>query len=247
MSAALTIDSLKSILGREVDEIHLTVAKSSVLGLDPETIANTLGVTKQEIEDLMDLQEYKDIRLLVGAEQAKERVERDYGWDGLEHTALKKLGRRAELENDTDTLLRIAAVANRATRRTAPPKESVLDPSQAGTRVPLTLTRRFTEKLNASGQAIERTETQQISVLNGSAVNPTFKEVSSLLHGVTNSNAEGNEPVNQPKSLSESLNFDDRQVVKQLMAQPNTQRESAAPDDLSFESLKEMARRFKHG
>jgi hypothetical protein len=183
MSAALTVDSLKAILGREVEEIHLTVAKSSVLGLDPETIANTLGVTKLEIDDLMEQQDYKDVRLLVGAEQAKERVDRDLGWDGIEHSALRKLTRRVELESDTDTLLRIAAVANRATRRTAPPKESLLDPSQAGARVPLTLTRRFTEKMNNQGTLIERTETQQISVLNGSAVNPTFKEVNGLLQG----------------------------------------------------------------
>jgi hypothetical protein len=183
MSAGLTVDSLKSILGREVEEIHLTVAKSSVLGLDPETIANTIGVPKDEINQLMETQDYKDIRLLVGAEQAKDRVERDFGWDGIETSALKKLGRRVELENDTDTLLRIAAVSNRATRRAAPPKESLLDPALAGARVPLTLTKRFTEKLNSGGQVIERSETQQISVLNGSAVNPSFKEVHGLLQG----------------------------------------------------------------
>lgn len=191
MSAALTVDSLSAILGREIEEIHLTVAKSSVLGLDPETIANTLGVPKQDLESMMESQDYKDVRLLVGAEQAKDRIERDYGWDGIESTALKKLGRRAELENDTDTLLRIAAVANRATRRAAPPKESLLDPSQAGARVPLTLTRRFTEKLNGTGQVTERTETQQISVLNGSAVNPTFVEVKSLLQVNPPRTAEG--------------------------------------------------------
>lgn len=183
MSAALTVDSLKAILGREVEEIHLTIAKSSVLGLDPETIANTLGVAKEEIEGLMDTADYKDIRLLVGAEQAKERVERDFGWDGIEGAALKKLGRRVELEQDTDTLLRIAAVSNRATRRAAPPKESLLDPALAGARVPLTLTKRFTEKLNDTGKVIERVETHQISVLNGSAVNPSFSEVNSLLKG----------------------------------------------------------------
>lgn len=181
MSAALTVDSLTSILGRQVEEIHLTVAKSNVLGLDPETIAHTLGVERTEIDELMQSQDYKDVRLLVGAEFAKDRIERDSGWDGIENTALRKLARRTEMENDTDTLLRIAAVANRATRRTAPPKDNVLDPSQSGQRVPLTLTKRYTEKLNSTGQITERTETQQISVLNGSAVNPTFKEVSHIL------------------------------------------------------------------
>lgn len=183
MSAALTVESLTSILGRPVEEIHLTIAKSSVLGLDPETIANTLGVERAEIEDLMQTQDYKDVRLLIGAEVAKDRVERDSGWDGIENTALSKLARRTMLENDTETLLKIAAVANRATRRTAPDKGHTLDPSQAGARVPLTLTKRYTEKLGGQGQVLERTETHQISVLNGSAVNPSFKEVSQMLQG----------------------------------------------------------------
>lgn len=226
MSAALTVDSLKSILGREVEEIHLTVAKSSVLGLDPDTIANTLGVSKAEIEELMDLQDYKDVRLLVGAEQAKDRVERDFGWDGIENSALRKLARRTELENDTDTLLRIAAVANRATRRTAPPKEQFLDPSSAGARVPLTLTRRFTEKLNGSGQVLERSETQQISVLNGSAVNPTFKEVNSLLQG------DSTPPPQAPRTNLAMIE----------------QTESDADEDFSLEALREMAKGIRgHG
>lgn len=220
MSSALTVDSLATILGREVEEIHLTIAKSSVLGLDPETIANTLGVAKEEINELMETQDYKDIRLLVGAEQAKERVERDFSWDGLESAALTKLGRRVQLESDTDTLLRIAAVSNRANRRAAPPKESVLDPAQAGARVPLTLTKRFTERLNSSGQTIERTETHQISVLNGSAVNPSFKEVNNLLQGNVT-------PTPQAPRTGQAY-------IEQV--------EAADDDPFSLESLRKMAK-----
>lgn len=181
MSIGLTKDALEKILGREVEEIHLTVAKSIVLGLDLETIAATLGVEKAELDELVEDPKYKDIRLLVGAEYMQARVERDTGWDGIEQKALTNLAKRVERETDTDTILRIAAVANRATRRTAPPKEAILDPSQVSQRVPLTLTRRYTEKLNGAGQTIERSTTQQISVLDGSALNPTFKEVNELL------------------------------------------------------------------
>jgi len=179
-----TIESLRRILDREVEEIHLTVAKANAMGLDLEVIANSVGIPHHEIAELMDSQDYKDVRLLVGSQMLTDRVERDGGWDGIENEALKKLARKTSLENDTDTLLRIAAVANRATRRTAPPKESgPLDPSQAGTRVPLTLTRRYTEKLNGDGKLVERSETQQISVLDGSAVNPKFEDVKRLLGG----------------------------------------------------------------
>lgn len=179
MSAALTVDSITSILGRQVDEIHLTVAKSNVYGLDADTIASTLGIERAEIEELMATQDYKDVRLLVGAEEMQNKLARDGGWDGIENTALSKLSKRVSMENDTETLLKIAAISNKAIRRTAPKTDHVLDPSQAGTRVPLTLTKRYTEKLQG-GQVTERTEIQQISVLNGSAVNPSFNEVSHM-------------------------------------------------------------------
>jgi hypothetical protein len=218
MSGALTIDSLQKILGRDVEEIHLTIAKSSALGLDVDSIAATLGIQKTEIEALMEEQDYKDIRLLVGAEQAKDRVERDFGWDGIENGAVRKLARRVEMENDTDTLLRIAAVANRAVRRAAPPKESVLDPSQAGVRIPLTLTQRYTEKLNSGGQVVERSKTQQISVLNGSAINPSFSEVKSLLHGEV------------------------IPVVKAPQTSLANIEQTADVEDFSFESIREMAK-----
>lgn len=199
MSAtAVTVDYVKTILGREVEEINLTVAKSNALGLDSETIANSIGVSRDDIEELMQGQDYKDVRLLVGAQMLQERVDRDTGWDGIESLAVGKLQRRTELENDTDTLLRIAAVANRATRRTAPPKESgPLDPSQAGARVPLTLTRRYTEKLGSDG-SIERSETQQISVLNGSAINPKFEDVRSLLAGEAATHEGAHDPKTPP-------------------------------------------------
>lgn len=183
MSMGLTLDSIRQILGRDVDEVTLTAAKANAMGLDSETIANNIGLERSEIEELMLGADYKDVRLLVGADMLKDRTERDTGWDGIESRAVQKLGRRVELENDTETLLKIAAVANRAQRRTAPPKEAgPLDPSQAGARIPLTLTKRYVEKLGADG-TVERSETQQISVLNGSAINPKFEDIRNLLGG----------------------------------------------------------------
>lgn len=178
---ALTVESLKTMLGREVQEVALTVAKSSVFGLDSHTIAETLGVPKEDVDELMRSEDYKDVRLLVGAEHQKQKVETDTSWDGLEAEALRKLSRRVTIEQDTETLLKIAAVSNKAQRRTSPIKEmSPLDASSAGQRIPLTLTKRYTEKLQ-QGQVVERSQTQQISLLNGSAVNPSFEEVQGAL------------------------------------------------------------------
>lgn len=227
MSYGLTQQTLVTILGREVDEIHLTVAKAIVAGMDPETLAGTMGLPLTDINELMESQDYKDVRLLVGAEAVKSKVETDGGWDGIENSAVSKLQRKVQLENDTETLLKIAAVANRATRRVAPPKESVLDPSQAGVRVPLTLTRRFTEKLGPGG-TVERSETQQISVLNGSAVNPSFQEVSRLLApagGAGNPFSTQTETHSTPTTIQPQVDDGDEGVdLAELLALANSKK-----------------------
>lgn len=229
MSTSLSVESLSTILGRQVEEIHLTIAKASVLGLDVDSIAQTIGIDTSEIRDLCETQDYKDIRLLVGAEHAKDRVERDLSWDGVENTALKKLGRRAELENDTDTLLRIAAVANKAIRRTNPNQVQALDPSTAHARVPLTLTRRFVEKLNNAGAVVERQEIQQISVLNGSAVNPKFSEVADLLRPTDSP---------RPASLTGTIERTPGAVIESTTS-------NEADEPFTIESIKAMARSMR--
>lgn len=226
---AINLESLKQMLGREVPEVYLTVAKASVMGLDPETIANSLGVEKAEIDELMRESEYKDVRLLVGAEEAKQKIQRDSGWDGIESEALNKLQQRVMRETDTEMILKIAAIANRAQRRVAPPKEvGPLDPSQAGARVPLTLTKRYTEKLNETGQVIQRSEVQQISVLNGSAVNPNFEEVKDLLAGVdSRPEAQKTEPPLNPHDGVEAAGRTER--ASRRVAAPNLDLDATTP------------------
>lgn len=183
---SLTQDAIQKALGREIPEEILIVAKCAVTGMDPESISQVLGATRVEIEELQESQDYKDVRLLVGVEQAKIQTLKDFSWDGIEATALEGLAKRVGLERDTDTLLRIAAVANKAQRRMSQKTEHVLDPSNAQVRVPLKLTKRFTEKLNApDGSSVERSETQEISVVNGSAKMPSFESISQIfgVHG----------------------------------------------------------------
>src|SRR3546814_11274518 len=93
---------------------------------------------------------------------------------------------------DTDTLLRIAAVANKAQRRMTQKEEHVLDPASAVARVPLKLTKRFTEKLNHDGSA-ERSESQEISVTNGTARMPSFESINAIF-GVRDNPTQGVTP-----------------------------------------------------
>lgn len=176
----LTQEGIKAALNRDIPEEILVVAKLHVNGMDEESIAQILGSTKDEVNELFQSQDFKDVRLLVGVEQARIRTGNDSTWDGIENTALEGLAKRVSLERDTETLLRIAAVANKAQRRLAAPQDHVLDPANAQTRVPLKLTKRFTEKLNGAGDVVERSETHEVSVINGTAKTPSFESINEI-------------------------------------------------------------------
>lgn len=177
---SMNSQTLSQDTGHEVPEIYVVIAKHEVLGLDTKTVAESIGATVEEVEEVQGDRIYQDILILLRAEHAKSKVDSDLSWDAIEETALERLFKRVQNESDGEFLLKVAAVANRATRRTAK-KVDILDPSQHGVRVPLTLTRRITERFNGNGtKEIERSE--QLSISDGSMVNPSFKEVDDFLH-----------------------------------------------------------------
>src|SRR3546814_4683799 len=157
----LTQQAIQQALGREIPEEILIIAKMAVVGMAPDRIAETLGSSKVEVEEILESQDYKDVRLLVGVEHDRLSSSKDFTWDSIEATALEGLSKRAGLEKDTDTLLRIAAVANKAQRRMTRKEKKVLDTESAVARVPLKLTKRFTETLNHDG-SVERSESREI-------------------------------------------------------------------------------------
>jgi len=173
----VSVESLREQTGLEIEDLHVLVAKNSVAGLDAEDIATILGVTVNEVIELQATAEYKSARLLLGTEYSRQQRETDFSWDDIESTALQSLSKRVKLERDTDMLLRIATLANKAQRRTPVSKGNVLDPARGGQQVRLNLTQRITEKL-ANGT--QRTVEKHVSVLDGSAVNPKFDDIDAL-------------------------------------------------------------------
>lgn len=177
----MNADSLSATLETAVPEMYVIIAKNSVTGMSAEGIGDLLGVTTQEIQEIQTDEVYKNVRLLLASEYARSVVETDFTWDAIEEQALQNLAKRVPFEKDTDTLLRIAAVANKAQRRSSPMKDRVLDPALGGTRIALNLTSRIVKKLNANGsQSVE--ETRQISVTDGTATNPSFEDIDALLN-----------------------------------------------------------------
>lgn len=181
---SITAESLSQQVGESVPPAYVIVAKNSVLGLDDQSIQDILGCESHELAQAKADPLYEKIRLIVATTHAQERVDQASGWDTLEALYLKRLIERAPLERDPDFLLRAAAVANRATRRVGTSANGgTLDPSQHNGRTAITLTRKLVQRITQGDRVVEQhqTTTRQVSIQDGSAVNPSFAEVDSLL------------------------------------------------------------------
>lgn len=170
-----------------VPEEFVIVAKHLVMGISQEQVADTMGVEGQVIQDVMGDPLFKEIKGFIGAIYAQEHVSQAAGWDALENMALGKLIDRVKAQRggDPEFLLRVAAVANKAQRRTQQ-QDNVLDSQRVG-HATITLTSRLIQKLNQkTGEAIETRE-QTLSIRDGSMSNPGFDDVNKLLNVRTHS------------------------------------------------------------
>jgi hypothetical protein len=165
-----------------VPEEFVIVAKHLVMGITEEQVADTLGVEVSVIHEVMGDKLFQEIKGFLGAIYAQDHVNQTAGWDALEQLALGRLIERVKKQQggDPDFLLRVAAVANKANRRTQQ-QENVMDPQKVGYTT-ITLSSRFMRKLNP--KTGEETETQEktLSIKDGSMVNPKFEDINQLLN-----------------------------------------------------------------
>ena len=183
----MTVEGLSEMLGRPVSDSVVLVAKNMVLGGSRESVAQILGVSDSEVQELMDSQDYKDVHLLVAAQYNHDSVETDLTYDEIESAALKKIAKAIDRERDVDRLVRIATMANKAVRRQKMPSGSdALDPGSAKGVVRLTLSRRIVERLNGT-QGVERSITDQVSIHSESVKRPTFDEISGFFNPTADS------------------------------------------------------------
>lgn len=175
----VTAATLSQDLAKEIPEMYVVIAKHHVLGMDYESIREVLGCSQEDLQEVVNDDLYKEVRLTIGALQAESRINQTSGWDSLEEEALKKLQERLPYERDTDLLLRVAAIANKAQRRHSA-QNGVLNPVGQNGRVAITLTQRLIQKFNGSA-GDELIQERQLSISDGSMQNPTFDEVDALL------------------------------------------------------------------
>lgn len=174
---ALNAEQLSEHLGQEIPEVYVIVAKHEVQGFDSKTVADVLGVSLADIEEARVDPVYQTLIMYLRAEYARIKANTDITYDSLEAIALAKLHKKAEATMDSDFLLKMAVMANKAIRRNTTQK--ALDPSLAPTRVPITLTTRYTRRYTHDG--VEDSVEKQVKLTDGSVVNPTFQDVDDLL------------------------------------------------------------------
>lgn len=176
--ANVNAESLSRSLEVEVPEMYVVLAKHSVMGVEAESMCEILGVTIAELHEAESDETYKMVRTQIGAIYAANQATRTFGWDGIEETALQKLAERLPFEKDSDFLLKVAAVANKAQRR-GREESNVLDPSKAG-RTAVTITQRMVQRLQGGRE--ERIIERELSISDGSMSRVSFDEVDDLLN-----------------------------------------------------------------
>jgi hypothetical protein len=171
-------------LGQSVTDIELMIVKHLVVGIPEESVAELLDVGVGEIQEIMSADKMQELKQILAAEYARGQIETDLSYDSLEELALKNLIGEIQRNRDPDLNIKVAALANKATRRIQSGRR-ILDPAgAAGTRVQLTLTKRvieqFTRKTTEGHEEIARefriTQTSE---------KPSFDDIDSLL-GVKN-------------------------------------------------------------
>lgn len=177
--ANVNSSSLSAQLAKEVPDVMVVVAKHRVAGLGIESLAELIGCSVDEIEELESDPIYVEVRGLIGALAASTTADQGFIWDSIEDIAGRRLLERIETERDPEFLLRAAATANRMTRRSQRERDQVLEPALAGKKVSIQLTRRMVERLTNEGTT--RVTEDRLSIHDGSMSNPGFEEVNALL------------------------------------------------------------------
>jgi hypothetical protein len=201
----MTSDSLSQQIGKDVPEVYVIIAKHNVLGMDDEGIKEVIGCTMAELQEVLDDPIYREVRLILGAVHAQGIVDQTTGWDSLEERALKNLSRRIDLPNqDQDFVLRVAAIANKASRRAkAGLPDGVLDGTQAKT-AKISLTTRLVRSFARDGAETQTIE-KKLSIEDGTMVNPSFDEVDDML-SVSNTPSL---PIQIEAKAAPNVSFDD--------------------------------------
>lgn len=123
------------------------IAQLHLLEVPNRQIAAAVRLSEGRISQLQATDEYKAILSERSVEYYQKQAVVNDGWDALEAHAINGLMKHMEMTSDPNLMLRVAAVANKATRRGQFQNNPINTAGAAGARVIIQLQNNFVDKL----------------------------------------------------------------------------------------------------
>lgn len=158
-----THKDIQAELGREVPELHVTIAKHLAHGIPEADIAEVLGEHPDTIRSLVCHEEFTELRRLVAGDIMGAELSRDISWDSLEDKALEGLHSSIKTTRDPELLLKVAGMANKAVRRQKQSRSAIDTAGMA--RVSITLQSRFVQVLQSDAQQVNGRDIRRMSAV----------------------------------------------------------------------------------
>lgn len=158
---------------------RIAVFKSS--GISDAALCDSFSFDLGTLHSIFADPVFKDIESRILADKIEANLEVDGDWDKLEARALQNLTKVASVNKDPELNLKIAAVANKAVRRTRA-GNTILDASQSeGARTTIKLTQRMISKLGTRDSGSDEVLEREVSA----SINMSNEDLEALFSGET--------------------------------------------------------------
>ena len=160
-------------------ELLQKIAKMELQEVAATDIASVFSLSPEKISEITASDEYKAIKAELFLEKSEEAETRTNAWDRLEDLSLGHLIEHMEIKPDPEFALKVAAVANKAQRRTM--RNEPIAGQVAG-RTVLQMNLTFVEKMNTAFQIKPREERLQqnssrdVNMMSIREVQETFRD-----------------------------------------------------------------------
>lgn len=157
-------------------DVYERIAQLMLLDVPQRQIAQAVNLSEGRVSQILQDEEFKAILSQKSLEHHEQQKAVNEGWDTLEALAISGLMKHMEVAADPNLMLRVASVANKATRRGQYVNNPLNVAGAAGARVVINLGQVFVNKLQnaqyevnmqpvVSTQAQKQTDVMALPVL----------------------------------------------------------------------------------
>lgn len=180
-------------VGQRYGEKYELIANMQSQDILESEILLVVGCAAEQFAEIQLDPDYVAMRAQVAQEKFNAIQNKNEGWDAVEERALENILTNLTWMKNPDYALKVAAVANRANRRTKSNHNVTLSPEALGARIVINLNQQFVDRIQAMAPArmAQRIDAKQTDVLPPQKVEQllgepqvTLPEVHEYLKGV---------------------------------------------------------------